>query len=249
VAREIHRAEFPAFTVRTVGYAAGARMPRHAHEYSNVTAIISGEMAEMVDAGEHRGRTCSVLLKPAGTEHTNEALGRKGTLTVTVQMSARSPLVSHWSWFEDPASAKHALALYFALKAGRDVEANAYALVGGVTAAAELRSNRKPVWLAEVLKTLGGSFGEPVSFESIADDIGLHPVYLSRAFRRHTGSTMQEYVRALRLTHARHLLSTTTRAVASIAVEAGFADPSHLCRALKSDVELTPRQYRQAVEV
>jgi AraC family transcriptional regulator len=241
MARELHRAEFASFTVRAVGYAAGERMPRHAHDYSNVTAIISGEMMETIDDGEHRGATCSVLLKPAGTEHTNHAIGRKGTLCVTVQLAAT---LSQWAWFEDGPSANTALELYRALRSGADVESAAFALLGGVSAAAELRCQRKPAWLVELLKTLDRDFEEPIRFEQLAHAAGMHPVYISRAFHRHTGMTMQQYVRTKRLARARHLLSTTSRAIHSIAAETGFADPAHLCRSMKGDIDLTPKQYR-----
>ncbi|HEX7153768.1 MAG TPA: helix-turn-helix domain-containing protein [Thermoanaerobaculia bacterium] len=244
---ELHRCEFGGFVVREVGYAAGGRMPRHAHDFSNVTAVISGEMEETTDAAQHRGRSCSVLLKPAGTMHENVWLGRRGTRTVSVEFRGASPIVA-WQWLEDPETARAALALIAA--PGRDaIETAAVALIASATSAASVARGETPPWLGEVKAQLERDFDEPLRFDAIAHDFGLHPVYLSRAFRRHTGRTMGEYVRALRLREARHLLSATVRPLATISAETGFADASHLCRVFTQAHEVTPNAFRRLTQV
>jgi AraC family transcriptional regulator len=253
---EIRRIEFPQFVVREVGYAAGGRMERHAHDFSNVTAVITGEMEETTDAGEHCGRSCSVLLKPGGTMHRNVWRGRRGTRTVSVEIREDSPLASEvrsrtWQWLEDPDVARTALALDAAVHgASRDaIESGAMALVAAAASAASQRAGDAPWWLGEVTATLERRFDEPLRFEAIASEIGLHPVYLSRAFRRHTGVAMTDYVRALRLRHARHLLSATDWPLATISAEVGFADASHLCRLFGAAHGVLPKAFRRLTQV
>jgi AraC family transcriptional regulator len=246
VSRELARLDCGDFTVRTVAYAAGERMPRHAHEYSNITAVISGDLTEIVDVGEHRGQTSAVLIKPAGTEHETLAFGRRGTVTVTVQMMRP---MAQWAWFQDPASARSSVALFLSLAGNRrdDVERAAQDFSAAATAAADLQMHRKPDWLADLLTILRERCDQPLSFETLAHEIGIHPVYMSRAFHRHTGTTMHEHVRALRTARARHLLASTDRAIGSIAADAGFADPSHLTRTFRQTIGMTPKQYRRAI--
>lgn len=243
---ELRRAEFPRFVVREVGYPAGGRMGRHAHDYSNVTAVISGEVEERIDGAEHRGRACSVLVKPAGTPHENDWLGRRGTRTISIEL--RDAKLDAWRWLEDADTARAALALADALRgSSRElVESQAmalYALATNVPRAA----HEAPPWLSEVKRTLESRFDQPLRFEELAADVGLHPAYLSRAFRRHTGMAMSEYVRTLRLRHARHLLSATSRPLASISAESGFADASHLCRVFADAHGVTARTFRRLV--
>ena len=243
---ELTRIDFRDFVVREMGYAAGRRMPRHAHDFSNVTAVISGEMEETADAGQHRGRSCSVLLKPAGTMHSNYWMGRRGTRCVSVEFRFGNGPEMRWQWVEDAATARAALALTAALRGSSraDVETHAIALVATAVSAAAVTSGEAPSWLASVKGTLDAHFDEPLRFDALARDLGLHPVYLSRAFRRHTGMAMSEYVRALRLRQARHLLSATERPLAAVSAEAGFADASHLCRVFAETHGLTPRAFR-----
>ena len=222
-------------------------MPRHAHEYANVTAVISGEMVETTDTSEHSGRSCSVLLKPAGTEHCNVVPSRKGAITISIQIDAASALgreISRhgWSWHEDPAAARAALALYTATS---DIEARAWDLIAIATSRAMRAA--PPPWLTEVLATLERRFDEPIRFADIARDAGLHPVYVSRAFHRVMGVSMGDHLRALRLRHARHLLSTSDKSVASISIASGFADPSHLSRTFTEAHAITPRRFRRMI--
>ena len=241
---ELQRAVFPRFVAREVGYPAGGMMGRHAHDYSNITAVISGEMEERTDAGEHRGRSCSVLVKPAGTLHEDRWLGRRGTRTVSIEM--KDARFDAWRWLEDAETARAALALAAAMRgSSRDeVESCAMALLALATNVAS-ETTTPPAWLEHVKRTLDARFDEPLRFEAIAEEAGLHPVYLSRAFKRHVGMAMSEYVRALRLRHARHLLSATSRPLASISAESGFADASHLCRVFTDAHGVTASAFRR----
>lgn len=240
---ELLRVELPCFTVREIGYPAGGRMGRHAHDYSNVTAVISGEMEERTEGTEHRGRACSVLVKPAGTPHENYWLGRRGTRTVSIEL--KETVLDSWRWLEDAETARAALALAAAMRgtSREAVESHAMALLALATNVPTEKP--APAWLGEVKRTLESRFDEPLRFEELAADVGLHPVYLSRAFRRHTGMSMGEYVRALRLRHARHLLSATSRPLASISAESGFADASHLCRVFADAHGVTAKTFRR----
>lgn len=241
---ELHRVAFPQFVVRQNGYPAGGLMGRHAHDYSNVTAILCGEMEERTESAEHRGRACSVLVKPAGTSHENRWLGRRGTRTVSVEM--KDTQLDSWRWLEDAETARAALALAAALHGSsrEAVQSHAMALVALATNRPG-ESQPAPAWLDEVKRTLESRFDEPLRFEELAANVGLHPVYLSRAFRRHTGMAMSEYVRSLRLRHARHLLSATSWPLASISAESGFADASHLCRVFADAHGVTAKTFRR----
>ena len=238
---EIRRVELPQFVVRESVYPPGLRLPRHAHDYSNVTVVVAGDIEESSDDGEHRGGAFSVVVKPAGIDHENR-VGVRGARTVSIQLRDDIPLPS-WRWFEQPEIVRAGVALVRAASAPQ-LEACALELLAEVSAARGGPA-ASPGWLSEVLRILDTQFDEPLRFDAIAREVGLHPVYLSRAFQRHTGRTMQQYVRALRLRHARHLLATSGTTITRIAADSGFADSSHLCRTFSDLLGVAPKVFRR----
>jgi AraC-like DNA-binding protein len=181
-----------------------------------------------------------VVLKPAGSEHENLVSGL-GVRTLSIELRS-GPLAaevgkSRWAWFDRPEVIRPAFE--FRRAPG---EETALELLASVIAA-PARVNL--LWMPEVKKLLEERFDQPIRLESIARAVGLHPVYLSRAFHSCEGMTMREYLRMLRLRQARHLLSTSRRSVTSIAWECGFTDISHLSRTFSSSLGASPKIYRK----
>jgi len=242
--RELRRHELGGFAVRELVYAPGTRMPRHAHDYSNVTVVIAGEIEELADGGRYRGTPGSVVLKPAGCEHENGVSGfGVRTLSIELRRGALAAEIEQrrWMWFEHAAVVRAAVA--FCRAGVHEAENRAAALLATVLSA-PCGSNAPPRWLAQITSEIEARFDEPLRFDSLARDLGLHPVYVSRAFRQHTGVTMHDYLRTLRLRHARRLLGASKRSITAIASESGFSDPSHLSRTFAEQLGVTPRSFR-----
>lgn len=74
---------------------------------------------------------------------------------------------------------------------------------------------------------------------------GLPERSFKRRFRQATGMTPLQYVHAVRLEEAKHMLETTTLAVDAIAAETGYEDAAYFGRLFRREVKLTPAQYRR----
>jgi len=84
---------------------------------------------------------------------------------------------------------------------------------------------------------------DSLSLEDICAAVGLSRAYLIRAFGQRFGLTPHGYLLDQRVQHARAQLRRG-RAIAEVAVEAGFADQAHLQRAFKQHLATTPGHYR-----
>lgn len=102
-----------------------------------------------------------------------------------------------------------------------------------------------PRWLREVKDFLHAHFTEAVTSESVTTVAGVHPSHLMRAFRQSHGCTVGEYVRGLRVEYARHLLESSDAPLAQVALDVGFYDQGHFCRAFKSQVGVSPGEFRR----
>ncbi len=104
--------------------------------------------------------------------------------------------------------------------------------------------NSNPPWLSRALELLHASFREPLTLEEIAAQVGVHPIHLSRVFRKRYGCTMADFMNRLRVQFVCRALASGWPDLAIVASDAGFADQSHLGRIFKCFTGQTPGQFR-----
>lgn len=90
---------------------------------------------------------------------------------------------------------------------------------------------------------LDAHFAEDVDLAALAQVAGLSRFHLIRAFRRATGLTPHAWLTDRRIRAARPLLAAGLPP-SEVAQACGFADQSHLTRAFKARVGVTPGQFR-----
>jgi AraC-like DNA-binding protein len=200
-------------------------------------------------------------MEPGGERHTNR-IGSRGAHVLSVQVDAtRRDLFAPCAGFlegvhhfEDAGIG--ALARRLAAELGRDealsglfVEALALEMLATAARldAGTGRARAAPAWLARARDLLHDRFAAPPRPSEVAREAGVHPMHLARAFRAHYGASMGEFVRRRRLEWAMERLARSDDPIATIALQAGFADQSHLTRLLRRHTGVTPRRYRDAV--
>jgi len=98
-----------------------------------------------------------------------------------------------------------------------------------------------------LLDYLDDTFEQEWTLQSIAAEMGVHPVYLCRTFSEHFHCTLGEYIREQRVLRGWQLLATSDGTLAEIASQSGFADQSHFTRAFKNRFGITPGEWRGQV--
>jgi AraC-like DNA-binding protein len=102
---------------------------------------------------------------------------------------------------------------------------------------------RAPVWIREVCRRIAQDVCN-ASLPVLARAAGVHPVHLSRTFRRFVGTTVTQARHTLRLQRAVEEVIRSNRTIAQIASDHGFADHGHFTRALVKATGRTPRYLR-----
>lgn len=98
--------------------------------------------------------------------------------------------------------------------------------------------------IEKIMKWVEEHFIEEFQLNKLAEEVHLSPSYVSRLFRKTTGSTIMEYIGKRRLEEACLLLRTSTLPVSEIAQTSGFSDAAYFCRSFKKKYGATPLQYR-----
>lgn len=99
--------------------------------------------------------------------------------------------------------------------------------------------------IREVKRYLQENLSDRISVAELAAIAGYSPSHFSALFRRDTGLGALEYQTRLRMSRARELLDTTSRTVAEVAAEVGYADPMYFSRQFRRIHDVSPVQYRR----
>ncbi len=111
-----------------------------------------------------------------------------------------------------------------------------------LSAPAARHDARMPSWLRGAPDIIDAHLQKPPALRTLAGEVGVHPVYFAAAFRRFYGCS-PGVRRRRRIDFARKQIANPELPLARIALDAGFADQSHLTRVFKRFTGLTPREY------
>lgn len=101
-----------------------------------------------------------------------------------------------------------------------------------------------PEWTRKILTVLNDSWNTSLSLSSISEQIGLHPVSLSKHFSRYFKCTLGMYIRKIRVEHALPLIRQGDLSLTEIAYLCGFCDQAHFTRTFLSLTGMLPKNYR-----
>jgi AraC family transcriptional regulator len=101
-----------------------------------------------------------------------------------------------------------------------------------------------PRWLKRAQALLHDDCGKSLSLAEVAREAGVHPVHLTRVFRRYLRCTPGEYLRRCRLDKAAALIAADAARLSEIAQTCGYVDQAHLSHAFRAAYGMAPGAYR-----
>lgn len=235
-------------------------IPEHGHEAPYFGLLESGSYRESDGRTEIVYRPLTLAYHPAGMCHCDE-IGAGGARFFMIELGAEwlPVLAELGSAHEHLTELDDSDALWLALRLRRTVfdedfesavetkiPALLHELAGHAAPSAPLDAV-EPDWLPRVEASLRKRFAERLDLASYAAEANVHPAHLARVFRRFRGRTLGAYVTHLRLRAACRDISTSEATLSEIAATAGFADQSHLTRALGAELGTPPGRFRRVI--
>ncbi len=98
--------------------------------------------------------------------------------------------------------------------------------------------------IKNVLTYLQENYFQDISLQSVAEQFGVHKVYLARTFKAETGETLNEYLNKIRLEKAKLLLSMTEDTAQDISYTVGFNSTQSFYNVFKKYAGCSPTEYR-----
>jgi AraC family transcriptional regulator len=238
--------------------------PMHAHEAPAIALLLRGALEVTYASGYRLAGDASdragALVLPVGPAHRGRA-GADGARVLLLALEpdriasmepAASAVLESPAWWRAPRLATLGRNIMRELVVADD--AAALALEGltlellGILVRRRRESARSgppPGWLRRVRESIDDRYRErALRIADLADDAGVDPASLARAFRVHYGTTAGAYLRETRVRRAADALARSSAPLGQIALDSGFADQSHFTRVFGAVHGVTPRRWR-----
>ncbi len=243
------------FALREIRHPAGVFFPKHSHENAHVGFILGGGFTETFTRKTLECRPLSVSYIGPGLPHTDDF--RHGVHCLVFEISpGRLAQFREVAALREPIFVNGGRAAWLSLKmygeamrgdsaSSLAIEGLALEILAELSAVdAHLAERKLPRWLDEARELLHTRLVDNLTHNEVAQNVGVHPVYLATLFRRHFRCTIGEYLRRLRIQFAAHEIARSDRSLCEIALAAGFSDQSHFSKVFKIQTGMTPGNFR-----
>lgn len=236
----------------------GSVIPKHIHEYVNITITVSGAGTRKFNSRVQEYVSESVLTTPSGEPHTDR-FSSAGARCLHIKINPKRTENSRalTNILECPAHLRGGYAMmvagkiYNELKIMDDVSSvSIESLILELlvhmsrSLSKELSHAKPPAWLCTAREFIHTYFDRQIALNDVAHSVGINASHLARMFRKHYRLSVGEYIRRLRLDFAARQLSQSEQTIIEIANASGFYDQSHFSHAFKLHTGTTPAEFR-----
>lgn len=257
---EVHR-EVPGFSVSVLEPTLRAEeVPLHSHDHASFVLVLQGSYISSADGAGAESAPSTLIFNPVGTTHRDSFKVARGRF-LAVSLSDESLRIATKGILL-PSSATafttgHAVNTAFNLAGqclleGSDwlgiMEGLCWELLSNMVGERLWADTGLPPWLRLAKELLQDQCDRPLLIAELAKQLGTHPVYLARTFRRAFRCTPGEYLMRCRLQKVMTLLRDTKLPLSQIALSAGFFDQSHLTHQFRKHFGVAPSAYRKDLD-
>ena len=106
---------------------------------------------------------------------------------------------------------------------------------------------REDVFVQKIRECIEANLADHTfSIEHLCKAIHLSQRQLQRKLEALTGFSPNQFIRSIRLNHAKKLLNDPDLSITAVAYDCGFSDPSYFARVFKQEFDRTPLEWREA---
>ncbi|MFH5185362.1 response regulator [Paenibacillus sp. TAB 01] len=108
----------------------------------------------------------------------------------------------------------------------------------------DLSPSKSNAFVERALQMIEARYMEDLTLQGIADELSLHPVWLSQLIKKETGQTYLDHLTERRMEKTKTLLRETSMKIYEIVESVGYHDLQHFGNLFKKRTGQTPKEYR-----
>ncbi len=106
-------------------------------------------------------------------------------------------------------------------------------------------SHNMPGFIHEIKNKLNLEYDSRITLDHLAEEFNISKFHMAKEFKKHTGTTINEYLIDQRISHAKELLKYSDLPVSDIAYGCGMNNVSHFINLFKDREGVTPSVFRK----
>jgi AraC-like DNA-binding protein len=106
-------------------------------------------------------------------------------------------------------------------------------------------SNFAPSHIKAIKNKLNKDYTQKISLDDLAKEFSMSKFYLSKEFKKYTGTTINEYLIDQRISHSKELLKYSDLSISDITFASGINNVSHFINLFKEREGITPLGFRK----
>ena len=99
-----------------------------------------------------------------------------------------------------------------------------------------------------IISYIESNYMQDIRLDDLSEATFLSPSYLSRLFKKLTGSNFKAYLEKVRLRHAVEEMRTTNQTITTVAYNNGFPNVSALSGAIRKTYGMSPNEFRRSLK-
>lgn len=238
---------FSGVSVRRVIDPSHACVPEHAHDWPVISLFVIGSYLNETEVGKEFISGPSAVFYRAGAAHRNTTAA-VGFEQIEIEFDPH--------WLRPQLVPTQPVMRWVGGRVGRETSCLAHACEAAASAnrlrtalqrfldVAGQQPKYEPVsWIATIDQRLREDSTLGVS--DLAAEVSRHPSWVGSAYKRATGEGLQRTAARFRVELATRLLRETVQPFASVALDAGFCDQSHMNRTFHRVLGRSPAAVRE----
>jgi AraC family transcriptional regulator len=233
-----------------------ARIEEHTHTHAYACFLANGILCERTKTYTSRYMPHTLILYPPGEDHADSFEGYGFCIDMQFSSAWMKEILGDNCWVTERQAFDCGPMLCAGLRLFHlflnrtlltvlEVEEFAVEVLGRSRSAGRLPKHR-PSWIPALIEQMEAELTVPRSLSQWAQLVGVHPIYLARAFRKALGTSLGEFQRLAKIRRAVRLLTHSTLPIVDIAYKSGFTDQSHLTHLVSRYTRFTPAALRRS---